>query len=150
MERRMKEEDVTKALLTRLEEKGWTIVCYDFPQSGTGVMIHHNTRNSKNKDSFIPDIVAHKEGTVLFFENKDRFVYSDFVKVEFLRTTNDYSSDITELLDGIEYSRILYGVGMPYSVNAIRNTKVNLEMVDFAVLIDNGNFIQVQKSLLDF
>lgn len=146
----MREEEVTKALLTRLKEKGWTIVSYDFPQSGTGDLIRPNNSNSKNKESFIPDIVAYKEGTVLFFENKDRFVYSDFVKVDFLRKTDIYSEDITELLKGIEYSRILYGVGMPYSVNAMRKTKTNLQMVDFAVLVDNGNFIQIQEPLLDF
>jgi hypothetical protein len=37
MERRITEEQVTKAILDWLEANDWKIICFDFPQSGTGV-----------------------------------------------------------------------------------------------------------------
>ena len=74
MERRITEEQLTKALLLWLEAHGWIIICFDFPQSGTGIALHRNKQSgsSKNKGSFIPDIVVIKNETVLFFENKDK------------------------------------------------------------------------------
>ena len=42
MERRLTEEQATKAILDWLEENGWKIICFDFPQSGTGVSLHPN------------------------------------------------------------------------------------------------------------
>ena len=38
----MTEEQVTKALLQHLTDNGWHIVCFDFPQSGTGRVLHPN------------------------------------------------------------------------------------------------------------
>ena len=79
----MKEEKVTINILNWLESNGWKIICYDFPQSGTGFVLHSCNRNnsSKNKESVIPDIIAIKNGTVVFFENKDRFVLSNYKKI---------------------------------------------------------------------
>ena len=47
----MREEFVTINIIKWLKNYNWDIVCYDFPQSGTGVMIHPNTikKDSKNK-----------------------------------------------------------------------------------------------------
>ena len=54
----MREEQVTKNILDWLEGNGWKIICYDFPQSGTGVLLHLNNSNrtEKNKGGIIPDI----------------------------------------------------------------------------------------------
>ena len=38
----MKEEQVTKAVLKWLIANKWEIVCFDFPQSGTGRILHPN------------------------------------------------------------------------------------------------------------
>ena len=76
----MQEEQVTKSILKWLIENGWNIVCFDFPQSGTGHFLHPNGTNHKNKDSINPDIVAVKGNTCLFFENKARFYYPDYQK----------------------------------------------------------------------
>ena len=46
----MREEKVTKNILDWLEENGWTIICYDFPQSGTGVLLHLNNSNRTEKN----------------------------------------------------------------------------------------------------
>lgn len=150
MEKRIKEEDITKFLLDWLEEKGWTILCFDFPQSGTGIAIHPNDRKTKNKGTFIPDIVAHKGDIVLFFENKDRFVMDDFTKIERLRTTEEYSNDISALLMQVNYKTILYGVGLPESESTIAHIKDNIAMVDFAILVNETGIIQVQDAQIDF
>lgn len=42
----MNEEKVTKCLLKWLIDNGWEIVCYDFPQSGTGRLLHPNKGRS--------------------------------------------------------------------------------------------------------
>ena len=150
MERRINEEGVTKCLLELLEKKGWVVVSYDYPQSGTGTVIHPNNRETKNKGSFIPDIVAYKGGCVLFFENKDRFVYNDFLKVELLRTTDDYSNDICALLSQFVYDTVLYGVGMPYSAKNEKKTKEFIRMVDFAILlVEKDQVIQVQDCAIE-
>lgn len=89
----MREEQVTKSILKRLTANGWEIVCFDFPQSGTGRMLHPNRSNDeKNKDGIIPDIVAVKDCVCIFAENKDRFFYSDFKKQNMLKISGNYAS----------------------------------------------------------
>lgn len=43
----MTEEQVTKAILQYLQNKGWHIVCFDFPQSGTGRVLHPNNADGE-------------------------------------------------------------------------------------------------------
>ena len=38
----MTEESVTKSILKWLMQNNWIIVCFDFPQSGTGHFLHPN------------------------------------------------------------------------------------------------------------
>jgi hypothetical protein len=146
MERRITEEQATKAILDWLENNNWEIICFDFPQSGTGVSLHPNNefRTTKNKGAFIPDIVAIKNGIVVFFENKDRFVLDDFVKVQDLRQNNDYSNSIEKLLANFKYTKIFYGVGLVYSVNAEQKTNENLDKIDFAILYHENKTIKIQ------
>lgn len=129
----MKEEDVTKAIIKNLMAKGWQIICYDFPQSGTGRVLHPNDRSSKTLGSIIPDIVAIKDGAVLDFENKDRFVYSDFEKIDALRKSDEYSESWQRLLSGFTYSKIYYGVGMPMTETNYAKAEENRDKVDFIV-----------------
>ena len=146
MERRITEEQLTKAILEWLIANNWEIICYDFPQSGTGLSIHPNEelRTTKNKGAIIPDIVAIKNGTVIFFENKDRFVLDDFIKVQDLRDNNDYSNSIQRLLAEFKYSKILYGVGLVHSENAELKTKLHLDKVDFAIFYHGDKTIKIQ------
>lgn len=140
MERRLTEEQVTKAIIRWLVTSGWTIISFDYPQSGTGRALHPNNELSKTDGIFIPDIVAHKNETIVFFENKDRFVLDDFNKVERLRNSNAYSTDIEVLTSLYPHKNIYYGVGMPDKENYIAKTKENIEKVDFIVLaIDKKN-----------
>ena len=146
MERRITEEQATKAILDWLEENDWKIICFDFPQSGTGVSLHPNEelRTTKNKGAFIPDIVAIKNGTVIFFENKDRFVLDDFIKVQDLRNNNDYSNSIQRLLVEFEYTEILYGVGLVHTVSTEQKTSLHLDKIDFAILYHENKTIKIQ------
>lgn len=71
----MREENVTKKIIKYLKKNNWKIIAFDFPQSGTGIMIlPDDNKSTKNKESIIPDIVAYKDKICVFFENKDRFV----------------------------------------------------------------------------
>ena len=146
MERRLTEEQITKAILDWLEEKGWEIICYDFPQSGTGISLHPNEelRTTKNKGAIIPDIVAIKGTTVLFFENKDRFVLSDFVKVNDLKTGTDYSASLQKLLKNYKVTQIFYGVGLPNNDNILNRITEHQEKIDFAVCVESDKTITVQ------
>lgn len=146
MERRLTEEQITKAILDWLEEQGWEIICYDFPQSGTGISLHPNEelRTTKNKGAIIPDIVAIKGTTVLFFENKDRFVLSDFEKVNDLKTGSDYSASLQKLLKNYEVSQIFYGVGLPKNDNISNRITEHQEKIDFAVCVEGDKAITIQ------
>jgi len=145
MERRITEEQATKAILDWLEENDWQIICFDFPQSGTGVSLHPNEelRTTKNKGAFIPDIVAIKNGIVVFFENKDRFVLDDFNKVQDLRNNNDYSNSVQRLLAKFEYSEIFYGVGLVHSDSTELKTSNHLDKIDFAVFYQGNKIIKI-------
>lgn len=110
----MTEEQVTKTLLQYLTDNDWHIVSFDFPQSGTGKVLHPNNANGeKNKDSMIPDIVAVKNHTSLFFENKDRFYFPDYKKVNELIVDNQYTNAIDKLLSDYKIENIFYGIGLP-------------------------------------
>jgi len=149
MARRLTEEQITKTIISWLTKLGWKLLCFDFPQSGTGISLHPNTelRTTKNRGAIIPDVVAIKDKVVVFFENKDRFVLEDFVKVDELKQTTDYSIAIQKLLKGLKYSKIYYGVGLPDTTHTENMTQENLTKIDFAIFvtIDNKVSIKYQK-----
>ncbi len=144
MERRITEEQTTKAILDWLEANDWKIICFDFPQSGTGVSLHPNEelRTTKNKGAFIPDIVAIKNSSVVFFENKDRFVLDDFIKVQKLKINNVFSNSIERLLAEFEYTNIYYGVGMYHSDGTEQKALDNLDKVDFVIFYEGNQTIK--------
>ena len=43
----MREEKVTINIMEWLEKNKWKIICYDFPQSGTGILLHINDQFRK-------------------------------------------------------------------------------------------------------
>jgi hypothetical protein len=145
MERRITEEQTTKAILDWLESRGWQIICFDFPQSGTGLSLHPNIelRTTKNKGALIPDIVAIRKDVVVFFENKDRFVLDDLLKVNYLRTNSDYSNSIKKLLTTFKYRDIFYGIGLAHSNSAENNLNKHLEKIDFAIFYKTDKIIKV-------
>lgn len=138
----MREEHVTKAMLKWLLDNHWQIVCFDFPQSGTGRVLHPNGANEdKNKSSIIPDIVAVKNGVCIFVENKDRFYYPDYEKQYALIVGNDYSEAISTLLKDYTVSQIYYGIGLPTSKHKQGSTNAAY-LVDFIICVDEDKTVR--------
>lgn len=147
MERRliMREERVTINILNWLEENGWQIVCYDFPQSGTGILLHPNgdDRTEKNKGGIIPDIIAVKEDIAVFFENKDRFYQPDFDKLFEIKTENNFSDSLSQLLSGFGISKMVYGIGIPEEKKHLEKSKTQLDKIDFLITTDDNKIVKV-------
>jgi ABC-type antimicrobial peptide transport system permease subunit len=141
----MREERVTINILNWLEENGWQIVCYDFPQSGTGILLHPNgdDRTEKNKGGIIPDIIAVKDDIALFFENKDRFYQPDFDKLFEIKTENNFSDSLNQLLSGFSISKIVYGIGIPEVKKHLEKSKTLLDKIDFLITTDDDKNIKI-------
>lgn len=133
----MTEEHVTKSILNWLIQKGWYIVCFDFPQSGTGILIHPDSgRSEKNKGSINPDIIAVKDKGCVYFENKDHYYLPDFYKVNSLIRDNHYSVALNRLLAPFNVDKKYFGIGLPiqkYGKNAYKNRN----LVDFIVGVES-------------
>lgn len=141
----MREEKVTKNILDWLEQNGWSILCYDFPQSGTGVLLHlnNNNRTEKNKGGIIPDIIAVKKNSALFFENKDRFYEPDFDKLNEIKMESNYSDSLDQLLNGFNVTDINYGIGIPDSKKDIDKSKQQLAKIDFLISTSKKKEIKI-------
>lgn len=138
----MTEEQVTKLFLFWLEKNKWEILEYDYPQSGTGIIFRkNNSRDEKNKDAIIPDIIAIKNRVCLFFENKNRYYYPDFEKVNELRIDNQYKEDIEEFLKGKEVKKLYFGIGLP-TVKYKSKAESNKTMTDFIFGISDEKTIE--------
>ncbi|MFD1615457.1 hypothetical protein [Gelatiniphilus marinus] len=141
----MREERVTISIMSWLEENDWQIICYDFPQSGTGVLLHPNgdNRTEKNKGGIIPDIIAVKGNVALFFENKDRFYQPDFDKLLEIKTENNFSDSLNQLLSGFNISKIVYGIGIPEEKKHLEKSKKQLDKIDFLITTDKDENIKI-------
>ena len=131
----MREENGTKNILQWLQKNNWAIVCFDFPQSGTGVLLHLNNENrtEKNKGGIIPDVIAVKNGVAVFFENKDRFYQPDFDKLYEIKTESNYSNSLDILLAGKNIDSIVYGVGISSIKKEIDKCNLQLDKIDFLI-----------------
>lgn len=151
----MKEERVTINILNWLESNGWKIICYDFPQSGTGVLLHPNSdknRITKNKGGIIPDILATRNSVALFFENKDRFVFSDFEKIKEIKIYGNYSNSLNTILKDFNVTSIFYGIGIPANEKSIKKSLENIEGIDFLVSVSEDQKVNInfdEKGILD-
>lgn len=136
----MNEEKVTKYILQWLIRSEWKIICFDFPQSGTGRLLHPNNSNSeKNKGAINPDIIAVKDNICVFFENKNRFYRLDYEKQNMLINTDNYSMAINTILSGYEIQNIFYGIGLPTKKHSLRS-KNSESLVDFIIGVEeNGD-----------
>ena len=138
----MSEEQVTKAILKWLLDNYWKIICFDFPQSGTGRLLHPNGASEKNKGAINPDIVAVRDGVCLFFENKDRFYFPDYEKVNGLIVDNDYTDDIAKLVAGHAVNVFYYGIGLP-TVKHKKGSKDAADLVDFIIGVEEDRTVSV-------
>lgn len=131
------EEEVTKQIIDYLNTDGWNVVCFDFPQSGTGMDLHLNPelRTGKNKGKIVPDIIATKNNVAVLFENKNRFVLADFEKIDTLRKTTGYSNAIGSLLTQHSCAVMYYGIGLPHTPANMARANLNLDKVDFLLSV---------------
>lgn len=136
------EEQVTKTLLGLLTNSGWSIISYDFPQSGTGKLLRLNGNISeKNKDGIIPDIITIKGTVCLFFENKDKVDINDFKKTSSLIHDNMYTDDISNLLRNYKVEKIYYGIAFP-SKKWNKRASANSYLVDFIMGVTNDKRLE--------
>lgn len=145
----MREEFVTKSILRYLMDNGWTVICYDFPQSGTGRVLHPNGQNSKTQGAIVPDIVAVRGDVALYMENKDRYYLPDYDKVHSALETGRYSEGFQSILQGHDIDRIIGGIGMPrekYVGDAVSNAM----LVDVVMCVDDGGSVEVMKGCREF
>ena len=149
MERRLTEEEVTKNVLSALLKLEWSIICFDFPQSGTGKQLHPNGAKSKTEGIWVPDIVALKNKTLLCFENKDHFEQSDVQKLNDIKTTSRYSDALFRLLNGEEFSKVIYGIALPWSKHSECRAKEALKLIDCAILLKSDeSFLELGRKVL--
>jgi len=148
----MREEKVTINILNWLEEENWRIICYDFPQSGTGIILHPNSSvssNSKNEGSVIPDIIAVKGKKAVFFENKDRYVENDFKKIRKIKSEDLYSDSLNKLLSPFLIEVIYFGIGIPNIDIEIEKSIADIEGIDFLISVDIDGSINVNSDILN-
>lgn len=144
----MREENVTKFILKWLQNQNWQIVCFDFPQSGTGLMLHPNHKKyEKNKGGIIPDIIAVKDSIAIFFENKDRFVKSDFEKIVDVKLSGDYSLSLDKLLNKHNVTNIHYGIGIPSISKEVNKSKEHIADIDFLLSVDTNGHISIHHDI---
>lgn len=136
------EEFVTTKLISWLKLNMWQILCFDFPQSGTGYSLKPVNNKSKNKNVIIPDIVGVKNGCGILFENKDRFYLKDFNKIQKLRTLNDYFDSLKDLFGGKIPQRMYYGIAFPNFLDQIKKSRPYLDKIDFLVTLDSNGAVQ--------
>lgn len=141
----MTEEQVTKRIIVWLQNNGWEILSYDFPQSGTGISLRPEKEGyqSKNLDSVIPDIIAKKGNKLLLFENKNRFHLSDLLKIQNLKSGALYATSIQSLLDKHGAISIFYGIGLPLTRQAQSKLNAHFDLFDFAILVSPDIAIEV-------
>ena len=138
----MTEEKVTKSILSYLIGRGWKIITFDFPQSGTGRSLHPNGSVSKNAGDLIPDVVAVKGDVSIYMENKDHYDLEDFAKVDNVLQTKIYAESFHKVL-GVSQDTMLGGVGIPGSCCDLI-TEDAKKLVDFVLRVSDDGVVGVE------
>lgn len=141
----MTEENVTKTFMKWLSRQGWKILSYDFPQSGTGVVLHPQRSNSRSKNArtIIPDIIAVKSRSIIVCENKCRYVQSDVEKVYKVKTSGLYSESIREFVGTSKLNKIFYGMGISDSKTSREKLHQHTRRIDFAFVVSKSGVVSV-------
>ena len=134
----MNEEFVTKSIIYYLKENNWNIFAFDYPQSGTGFLIHPNDRLEKNKESIIPDIIANKKSMSIIMENKSYYYKEDFIKLDNLKNDSNYENDLNSILKRLNCKSIKYGIGLPEK-DFIQIKEDDTKLVDFIITVDDSS-----------
>ena len=137
----MTEENVTKSILSYLIGRGWKIVSFDFPQSGTGRSLHPSGSVSKNTGILIPDVVAVKDGVSIYLENKDHYYPDDFTKVNNVLQTKVYAESFFRVL-GVDQDTMFGGIGMPAAYCDLITDDVK-NLVDFVLRVSEDGTVDI-------
>jgi len=140
----MTEEFVTTAIVAHLKECGWSMLSYDFPQSGTGIPLHPNNRAnaSKNLGAIIPDIVACDADCILFLENKPAYIEQDVDKLVTIKR-GSYSANIAERYPEACHLPIQIGVGFECSDASIGRARQRFPDLDMILCVEPTGFVRV-------
>jgi hypothetical protein len=149
VERWLSEEYVTLNIMNWLIKNDWNIATFDYPNSGTGILLHSNINDKaeRNKNGIIPDIIAVNNNTALFFENKKRFYKPDFEKLFEIKTKGEYSISLSDLLKKYKVKTIYYGVGLPFIEKEIEKSKAFNNKIDFLISIDKNRKIIIHHDV---
>lgn len=134
----MNEEFVTKSIIHYLKRKRWNIFAFDYPQSGSGFLIHPNDRLHKNKKAIIPDIIANKKSTCIIMENKPYYYEKDFFKLANLKSDANYCDDLNMILKQLNCKNIKYGIGLPEKDFLQNKSEEHMELIDFVITVDES------------
>lgn len=135
----MTEEFVTQSIIRHLAKHGYTIVSFDFPQSGTGILLHPDASRDKN-EGIKPDIVASRDELLVVMENKNRYCKKDFEKLHCLKTSTHYALDLKKLHNICKTTTLNVGVGIPDAPRVIQRALSTRCLIDFIIGVDeDGN-----------
>lgn len=79
----------------------------------------------------------------MFFENKDKFVFSDFEKLKEIKTLGNYSNSLNKMLADFNVSKIFYGIGIPANKNEVQKSLENIREIDFLVSTSDDKTVHV-------
>ncbi|HFU3722115.1 TPA: hypothetical protein ACGO5I_001773 [Streptococcus suis] len=108
----MNEETVTKTIMGELHKQGFRVLAFDYPQSGTGVLLIPEKTDLPRMNI---DIIAVRNNELYFFENKDRYYPKDFEKLAFFKDNIKYYRKSFEAKFGLKliYFTITTFIGLP-------------------------------------
>ena len=145
------EELVTIRIIEILKNMGWNIISYDFPQSGTGLVIHPNNIEDVvkkgNDGTWIPDIIATKGKELIFLENKVNFSDSDSLKISKIKKTGIYEDGINKLSSPDK--SVHFGMGFVHTDKNYKKCMEDSNDIDFYLLISCNSFILRKKSEIE-
>lgn len=97
----------------------------------------------KNKGGIIPDILATRNSIAVFFENKDRFVLSDFEKIKEVKKFGNYSNALDTILKEFNVTRIFYGIGIPANEKDIKKSLECIDGIDFLISTSEDKSVEI-------
>jgi hypothetical protein len=139
---RLGEEFITKAILAHLSRKGWRILAFDYPQSGTGISLQPDDRpdyHSKNLGMVTPDVIAMKGEILLILENKPVFYEPDVEKLCAVKA-GQYNDSICSVF-GIKYFTIKVGIGIGDSPRERKKALLCSNAVDALLWVDRHGHV---------
>ncbi len=138
----MEEEFVTKSIVSFLKANGYLIYSFDFPQSGTGILLRPDKSSGKS-EGIKPDIIAAKGRTLLIMENKGKFWKGDFEKLHNLKHSGDYRTALQHIHIDMGTDRITVGIGIPNNPKYTKRALNLKQMVDLIITVDTSGACEV-------